>query len=57
LGNEKILRRKANFEVLQGFLSELLQEDITIQKILELESDEEFENDNLNCLNIKPSPY
>lgn len=50
---KKILRSKANFAVLEGFLSELLQDDITIQKLLELEFDEEFENDNLNCLDIK----
>jgi hypothetical protein len=49
---KKILRRKANFEVLEGFLSELLQDDITIQKILEFEFDEEFDN-NLNGFDIK----
>ena len=33
-----MLRDKANYVVLEGFLSELLQQDITIQEILESES-------------------
>ena len=31
---KKLLRDKANFDVLEGFLSELLSEDIEIKKIL-----------------------
>ena len=34
---KKILRSKANFEVLEGFLSELLFDDIKIKEILESE--------------------
>ena len=32
---KRILRSKANFEILEGFLSELLKEDITILEVLE----------------------
>ena len=35
---KKLLRSKANFEILEGFLSELLKEDVRIQKVLESES-------------------
>jgi len=34
---KKILRSKANFSILEGFLSVLLKEQITIKKILESE--------------------
>ena len=33
-----LLRNKANFDVLEGFLSELLLEEVKIQSILESES-------------------
>jgi predicted transposase/invertase (TIGR01784 family) len=36
---KRLLRNKANFVVLEGFLSELLFDDIKIQQILESESD------------------
>ena len=35
---KRLLRSKANFEILEGFLSELLGEDILILEILESES-------------------
>ena len=38
---KRILRSKANFEILEGFLSELLFEDITILEILESESNKD----------------
>jgi hypothetical protein len=37
---KKLLRQKANFEVLEGFLSELLKEDVVIQSIEEGESNQ-----------------
>ena len=49
---KKLLRNKANFVVLEGFLSELLFEDIKIQKILESESNQETENDKYNRVDI-----
>jgi predicted transposase/invertase (TIGR01784 family) len=35
---KRLLRQKANFVILEGFLSELLQDDIKIQEVLESES-------------------
>ena len=32
---KKLLRNKANFEILEGFFSELLRQDIKIRNILE----------------------
>jgi predicted transposase/invertase (TIGR01784 family) len=49
---KKLLRNKANFIVLEGFLSELLFDDIKIQKILESESNQETENDKYNRVDI-----
>ncbi len=42
---KKLLRNKANFGILEGFLSELLFDDIRIEKILESESNQEKEDD------------
>jgi predicted transposase/invertase (TIGR01784 family) len=49
---KKLLRNKANFVVLEGFLSELLFENIKIQQILESESNQELENDKFNRVDI-----
>ena len=35
---KRLLRNKANFGILEGFLSELLKEDIKIENIIESES-------------------
>ena len=43
---KKLLRNKANFVVLEGFLSELLFEDIKIKEILESEGNRETDDDN-----------
>lgn len=50
---KKILRSKANFEILEGFLSELLFDDITISEILESEGNKESIDDKFNQLDIK----
>lgn len=50
---KKILRSKANFEVLEGFLSELLFDDIKITEILESESNKNALDDKFNRLDIK----
>ena len=50
---KKILRSKANFEVLEGFLSELLFDDIKISEILESEANKESLDDKFNRLDIK----
>ena len=38
---KRLLRNKANFGILEGFLSELLEDDIKIENILEGESNKE----------------
>lgn len=50
---KKLLRSKANFGILAGFLSELLFTDITIIEILESESDKESRDNKLNRVDIK----
>ena len=49
---KKLLRNKTNFVVLEGFLSELLFDDIKIQKILESESNQETDEDKYNRVDI-----
>ncbi len=49
---KRLLRNKANFVVLEGFLSELLFENIQIERILESESNQETENDKFNRMDI-----
>lgn len=49
---KKLLRDKANFGILEGFLSELLQKDITIIEILDSESNKEEEDDKHNRVDI-----
>jgi predicted transposase/invertase (TIGR01784 family) len=50
---KKILRNKANFGILEGFLSELFFTDITILELLESESNQEIANDKFNRVDIK----
>ena len=50
---KRLLRSKANFGILEGFLSELLFEDITIEEILESEGNKELEDDKYNRVDIK----
>lgn len=49
---KRLLRQKANFDVLEGFLSELLHEDITINEIIESESNKEREDGKFNKVDI-----
>jgi predicted transposase/invertase (TIGR01784 family) len=49
---KKILRDKKNFGILEGFLSELLKEDIKIEGILEGESNQEHEKDKFNRVDL-----
>ena len=50
---KKILRSKANFAILEGFLSELLKTDITILQVLESEGNQDYENDKYNRVDVK----
>ncbi|NJO00883.1 MAG: hypothetical protein HC880_03585 [Bacteroidia bacterium] len=49
---KKLLRNKANFGVLEGFLSELLSDDIKIHKILESEGNQENVADKFNRVDM-----
>ena len=50
---KRLLRSKANFEILEGFLSELLGEDILILEILESKSNKESKRDKSNRVDLK----
>lgn len=49
---KRLLRNKANFVVLEGFLSELLFDNIKIEQILESESNQEYDDDKFNRVDI-----
>ena len=49
---KRLLRNKANFVVLEGFLSEVLFDDIRIKNIIESESNQEDEEDKYNRVDI-----
>ena len=50
---KRLLRSKANFGVLAGFLSELLKENITILEVLESESNKYFKKHKQNIVDLK----
>ena len=50
---KRLLRSKANFGILEGFLSELLFEELKIEEILESESNKETKEDKYNRVDIK----
>ena len=50
---KKLLRSKANFEILEGFLSELLKDNIHILEILESEGNKEDSHDKFNRVDLK----
>jgi predicted transposase/invertase (TIGR01784 family) len=49
---KRILRSKANYVILEGFLSELLKEDIKIKTLLGEESNKDSEKDKSNRVDI-----
>jgi predicted transposase/invertase (TIGR01784 family) len=49
---KRLLRNKANFGILEGFLSELLHQDISIDRILESEGNQENEMEKFNRVDI-----
>jgi len=49
---KRLLRNKANFGILEGFLSELLCEDIKIENILESETNKEYKEDKLTRVDL-----
>lgn len=50
---KRLLRNKANFGVLEGFLTVLLNEPIRIVEILESEGNQQRENEKFNRVDIK----
>ena len=50
---KRLLRQKANFGVLEGFLTVFLDEPITIVEILESEGNQSSEDDKFNRVDIK----
>lgn len=50
---KRLLRSKANFDILEGFLSELLRDDIRILELLESESNKETALDKFNRVDLK----
>ena len=50
---KRLLRSKANFGILEGFLSELLKEDITILDIQDSERYQGCRTHNINCIDLK----
>ncbi len=55
---KRLLRQKVNFDILEGFLTELLKVDVTIKQMLESESNKNSEDDKYNrvdmlCMNSK----
>ena len=49
---KKILWQKANFSILEGFLTELLKFDVKIEEILESEANQETEDDKFNRVDL-----
>jgi predicted transposase/invertase (TIGR01784 family) len=49
---KRLLRHKANFDILEGFLSELLGEEVKIKQVLDSESNKELEGDKFNRVDI-----
>ena len=49
---KRLLRNKANFGVLEGLLTTLLDEKITISQLLESESNQEYEFDKYNRVDL-----
>lgn len=49
---KRLLRNKANFDVLEGLLSVLLNDTIKIKEVLESASNKEDEDDKFNVLDI-----
>jgi len=49
---KRLLRNKSNFGILEGFLSELIGEDINIENILESESNQETKYEKFNKVDL-----
>jgi len=50
---KRLLRSKANFGILEGFLSELLKQNIRIEAVLESESNQDHDGQKYNRVDLK----
>lgn len=50
---KSILRQKNNFDILEGFLSDLLNDKITILELLESESNKQYDTDKFNRVDLR----
>lgn len=49
---KKLLRNKANFDILEGFLSAVFHDDVTVVNVLESEGNQENETDKFNRVDL-----
>ncbi len=49
---KKLLRNKANFDILEGFLTSLLKKEIKIKSVLESEGNKSHEEDKTNRVDL-----
>lgn len=49
---KRLLRNKANFVILEGFLTELLRQDIQVNSLLESEGNADMDDDKVNRLDL-----
>jgi predicted transposase/invertase (TIGR01784 family) len=49
---KKLLRNKANFDILEGFLSAMFGEDVIVKHVLESEGNQEDETDKFNRVDL-----
>ncbi len=49
---KKLLRQKANYDILEGFLTELLKKDIKVKQVIESESNKSDEEDKYNQVDL-----
>ena len=49
---KRLLRQKANHDILEGFLCVLLRMDVKVNNLLESESNKETEDDKFNCVDL-----
>ena len=50
---KRMLRDKANYDVLEGLMTVLLEEKVQIVELMESESNQEYEDDKFNRVDIK----
>ena len=50
---KRLLRQKANFDVLEGFLTVFIGEEVKIVEILESEGNQQTQDDKFNRVDIK----